>query len=199
MSESNPYDAPTANVVDSFSDDEFQTIKMFSPSGRMGRVRYIAYSVGLMLLIGLAAAILAVIFGAAGAFETDGFPILGGIGIGIAAILYIAAMVISVFWGIQRLHDLNLSGWWIVLMFVPFINYLATPILTIVFWFVPGSKQANQFGAPPEPNTAGPIILAAAMPVLLVGAILAAIAIPAYHDYSERAAMQESGYQAPKN
>ncbi len=199
MSDTNPYDAPVANVADTFGADEVQTVKIFSPSGRMGRVRYIGYSMGLMLAAGLAAALLAGILGAAGAFQTDGFPVLGGIGIGLAAMLYIAAVVISVFWSIQRLHDLNLSGWWVVLFFVPFINYLATPILTIVFWFVPGSKQANQFGAPPEPNTAGPIVLAATMPLLLVGAILAAIAIPAYHDYTERAAMQDSGYGSSKN
>jgi len=59
MSDTNPYDAPVANVADTFGADEVQSVKIFSPNGRMGRVRYIGYSMGLMLVAGLAAALLA--------------------------------------------------------------------------------------------------------------------------------------------
>ena len=204
MSDTNPYHTPAATVADSFATAEaYQRVRMLSPEGRMGRVRYIGYSVGLTLAAMLLVMLVGGLTGVFGLFldpgSGEGLGAAGLVGLGLIALLYLGALVISIFWGIQRLHDLNLSGWWVVTLFVPLINYIAVPVLTLVFWFVPGSKEANRFGAPPEPNTKGPIILAALMPALFVFGILAAIAVPAYQDYLERAAMSDVGYSTPKN
>lgn len=51
-----------------------------------------------------------------------------------------------------RLHDLNMSAWWLLLLIIPVI--LKFPLLNIVPLFllmiVPGDKKANRFGDPPS-------------------------------------------------
>ena len=49
MQDRNPYAAPQTNVTRGDGPEEYGEIKVFSASGRLGRVRYIGYSVGLEL------------------------------------------------------------------------------------------------------------------------------------------------------
>jgi uncharacterized membrane protein YhaH (DUF805 family) len=44
---------------------------------------------------------------------------------------------------IKRLHDMNCSGWWILINFIPYIGPI---IMLIVLGFVPGTKGSNRFG-----------------------------------------------------
>jgi len=44
-------------------------------------------------------------------------------------------------YGIRRMHDVNKSGWWILL-----------PIGNIIFWAQPGDASSNRFGPPPPPT-----------------------------------------------
>ncbi|MCM1322554.1 MAG: DUF805 domain-containing protein [Acetobacter sp.] len=54
----------------------------------------------------------------------------------------IALLVPSVCLGIRRLHDINLSGWFYLIAFVPFIGGLA-----LLFLFcMPGDAEDNKFG-----------------------------------------------------
>ncbi len=46
----------------------------------------------------------------------------------------------------RRLHDLNLSGWWQLLRFIPSLGTL----VTIIFMLLPGQVGENRFG--PEPQ-----------------------------------------------
>ena len=46
---------------------------------------------------------------------------------------------------IRRLHDLNHSGWWSLLAFVPLVNF----ILAIYLTFFRGTVGENRFGADP--------------------------------------------------
>ncbi len=59
---------------------------------------------------------------------------------------------------VRRLHDLGLSGWWIVLFFFLPAIPLVGDILSLVFFaallFVPGESDANRYGAP-TPNGRG--------------------------------------------
>ena len=45
----------------------------------------------------------------------------------------------------RRLHDLNASGWWQLITFIPFGQ-----ILMIGFIFFKGTKGTNKYGPPPE-------------------------------------------------
>lgn len=55
---------------------------------------------------------------------------------------YLMVLPVSV----RRLHDIGWSGWWVLLLFVPFV--FAALFLALLFW--PGTKEANRFGPPPK-------------------------------------------------
>ena len=54
-------------------------------------------------------------------------------------------MWISISLGVKRLHDLGHSGWWVVFVYVPYINILYT--IYVLFW--PGQKGQNAYGPDP--------------------------------------------------
>jgi uncharacterized membrane protein YhaH (DUF805 family) len=159
----NPYAKPNAAVAE--ASEEYQEVKVFSTSGRIGRVRYIAYGMGIYFLLAIVAAALSAVLGA-----------FGGV------IAWIAIMVVGFMLTIQRCHDFNTTGWLSLLMLVPFVN--------LIFWFIPGTDGPNDYGAKTPPNGTGVIIAALIIPIIFVGGILAAIALPAYQQYQQRAAQK---------
>ncbi|MBT9395451.1 DUF805 domain-containing protein [Hymenobacter sp. NST-14] len=62
----------------------------------------------------------------------------------------VLATVIVVIQSIKRLHDLNLSGWWGLLLLMPWIGYG----LGIGMQLVEGSSGPNRFGPDPKGRTA---------------------------------------------
>ncbi|MBV7583821.1 DUF805 domain-containing protein [Pseudomonas sp. PDM33] len=175
-----PYAPPQAQVGDDLP--EFGELKVRSLSGRIGRVRYLGWSAALSFIV-------------FGAYLVASLLMAVSMPLGVAAIaaVVIAAVVFSVPIGVQRLHDLGWSGWlWLVLL-VPFAN----AVLSLLMLFMPGEQTANRFGPPPPPNSTGVKVLAFSWLLFPVfGGILAAIAIPAYQSYVERAqAAQASQYQ----
>lgn len=173
MQNRNPYAAPRTNVTlgDSTVED-YGEIRLFSPRGRIGRVRYIGYSIGLGLLTWIVVGIVAAI---AAAIDQSAFLLVIGLG-------YVAVLTVQFFLNIQRAHDMNATGWLSLLWLLPFG--------VLVFWFWPGTPGENDYGKRPPPNTTGVIVLTCLAPILIVG-ILAAIAIPAYQDYTIRAQISE--------
>lgn len=173
MESPNPYTAPKAEVAQ--PDTEYGEIKVFSAKGRLGRVRYIGYSVGLPMVIGIVMGILSGLLApAAGPAAVMPVVIVG----------YAAIIVLLVLMTIQRAHDFNTTGWLAILVFVPLVNLL--------FWFVPGTDGENRFGRKTPPNGMGAILLACIIPAILVIGIVAAIAIPSYQQYVERAKAAQS-------
>jgi len=154
--------------------EEYGEVHIFRPDGRIGRVRYIGYSAGLSILIGAMGFGLTAVAAAVGQ---------GGVAIALGALTYVAIIVMRFLLTIQRAHDFNTSGWLSILWLVP--------LVTLIFWFIPGTKGENQYGLQPPPNTAGVIVLACIFPFMFFIGILAAISIPAYQDYTIRAQISE--------
>ena len=109
--------------------------------------------------------------------------------------LIIAALVFGIIFMVRRLNDINASGWLSLLLLVP----LANLILILVMLFKRGSEGANNYGPAPEANSPRVKAVFAVMLVLwlvfFVGGILAAISIPAYQDYVQRAQAEQMEYQ----
>lgn len=169
MNRSNPYATPSANV----SDDSYDsyTPSVLSLRGRIGRLRYLAYSTGISLIVG---GIFALIGGAGvAAGMAEGQMPSGPLAL-VFVLVYIALLVYMIGLGVRRLNDTNHSGWWLLLVFVPIVNFL----LTLYLIFASGNEGSNDYGPAPTANPIGVVILGLALPVLGLLGILAAIAIP---------------------
>ncbi|MBV6750904.1 DUF805 domain-containing protein [Pseudomonas chlororaphis] len=146
-----PYTPPQARVGDSLP--AFGQLKAFTVNGRIGRLRYLAWSMVLMFVtLPVAGAIFAFAMGAAAASLNTAIVI--GVVLGGAAL--IAFVIFSVQIAVQRLHDIGWSGWLWLLTLVPFVGSL----FPFVLIFCPGNAGANQYGAPPPPNSTAVKVLA---------------------------------------
>jgi uncharacterized membrane protein YhaH (DUF805 family)/type II secretory pathway pseudopilin PulG len=152
-------------------------IRFFELNSRIGRLRYLAYSMGLLLLA-------AVGFMVCAAF----YSLSSALSLGLLGVVYIGMLVLSIGFGVRRMHDQDKSGWWLLLMIIP----LANLVLLVMLLFFSGSDGENRFGEPPPPNSGWVIAGAVAYIALIpIGGILAAIAIPAYQDYIARSQTAE--------
>ncbi len=170
---SNPYQSPQAPLARDTSGDETYMPSLFSVSGRIGRVRYLAYSMGITLLAYLA---MFVVGGGVGASVSAAGGGEAGLMAGFGAIILVSLAIIpfSVIIMRRRLHDLEKSGWFCLLMFVPLVNLF----FGLYMLFAAGTAGGNRYGPAPGPNTTGVLILAWTFPAIFVIGILAAILIP---------------------
>jgi uncharacterized membrane protein YhaH (DUF805 family) len=170
MSATNPYQAPRSNVDFQQAGEEYGEIKVWTTSGRMGRLRYLGYSMGYSLLIYIAFALVG------GLLMVMGMP---DAMVGVIMLAYVPIMALQFMLASQRAHDFNTTGWLSLLILIPFVN--------LIFLFIPGTDGENRFGKQPPPNRGVGIWIA----ILLVGifliGVLAAIAIPAYQSYVKKA------------
>ena len=176
MSEATPYTPPAAHVADTAS-GEYGEIRIFSARGRLGRARYFVYNVVLGFVIMLVQMVLQGGFMAGATMGSDPGMMLGT-GMVLILPLMIVAFVLSVMWGVQRLHDLDKSGWLYLLVLVPLVNV----IFYLYLLFAPGTEGPNRFGNPPPPNS--PLVLITAwvlgtLYVLTLIGIIAMVLIPA--------------------
>lgn len=179
-STNNPYQTPEGQLTS--EEQGVGEIRFFSTDCRIGRLRYLAHAFLAYVLFGIVAGI-----GAAMAAAVH--PIFWVV----AAVGYIAILVSLVIFIIQRLHDLNHNGWLSLLMFVPLVNLLFGLYIT----FAAGTKGTNNYGLQPPPNKIWHWIAGLAFPIIFTVGMMAAIALPAYQQYIERAkAAQESSYQS---
>lgn len=160
----NPYAAPQADVRD-ITATEYQEIRIFSPQGRIGRLRYLVYAYGIAYAISV---IMAIVMAAATSIATP-VMVLG----------YLLMLVSVLVIGIKRSHDMNWSGWTALLTLIPFV--------ALIWLFKAGTEGANRFGNPPPPNSTLVKILGILLPILFLVGVVTAIAIPAYSDYVQRA------------
>ncbi len=159
----NPYAAPRAAVGDAA--EETQPVRIFSVSGRVGRVRYIGYLIGLYILFGVLAFLVALVAAP------------------LAIVVWLAYMVLAFMLTIQRCHDFNTTGWLSLVSLIPLVNF--------IFWFIPGTEGTNRYGPRTPPNSTLTIVLVWILPAIAIIGIVAAIAIPAYQSYVKRAQQVE--------
>jgi uncharacterized membrane protein YhaH (DUF805 family) len=174
METTSPYTPPQTELLGD-KDVAYGSIKIFSASGRIGRVRYIAYSIGIVFLAYLVMGVLAALAGMALSEEQLGILMIVIFGLG-----YLAMTIINIMLTIQRCHDFDVTGWLSLILLIP--------LAPLVFWFIPGTEGANRFGLQPPPNKGGVMVVIVIFLLLVIVSILAAIAIPAYQEYVARAA-----------
>ncbi|BAP41914.1 DUF805 domain-containing protein [Pseudomonas sp. LJDD11] len=130
-----PYAPPKAQVD---TPSAYAELKVFSLSGRIGRLRYLAWSL-LVLVITSPLSLLAGLMMSAS--DGAGSVAMLLVGVGIAAAL--------IPMGVQRLHDIGWSGWCMLLNLVPVVG----SFFPLVMCLMPGSKGVNAYGPPPPANS----------------------------------------------
>ncbi|MGI0117209.1 DUF805 domain-containing protein [Zooshikella sp. RANM57] len=158
--------------------------KIFSNNGRIGRIRYLAYSMLYQLILSIVFALVSALFAPLAMGWFGDIPLLVGAVIALAVIITVWVMVVPMR---RRLHDMNCSGWWSIFGFIPLINF----IFGLVLLVVPGNKDKNRFGEKPEKNSILVVIVGLILPLLIIG-LSAAIAIPVYKNYVERVQQLQS-------
>jgi uncharacterized membrane protein YhaH (DUF805 family) len=64
---------------------------------------------------------------------------------GLIAVIYsLAVLIPSIALAVRRLHDINKSGWWLLITFIPIIGF----IILIVWAATRGTEGENDHGAP---------------------------------------------------
>ena len=136
-------------------------------SGRIGRMRLLAWSLVLTLITWVAVLPVAL---ALKVSYTLGFTC--------ALALILAYLITLVRISAQRLHDLNWSAWLLLLHLIP----VATFILSTIMILTPGTPGHNQYGPPPPPNSTAVKVLAwisiiLSVVLFVVGILLFALGI----------------------
>lgn len=142
-STSDVYQAPQATLTE--STPQVQT-SLWSSRGRLGVVKHMAWATVIMFLA-LASITAAVLLSGAhlGNVESVANPIL----LSVITLVSLPLVWLSIVMFIRRLHDLNMSAWFILLNLVPILG-------TLFYLFIicaPGNKEGNKFG--PYEETAG--------------------------------------------
>lgn len=119
--------------------------RLLSPRRRIGRLRYLAWSMFLLLII-LPLFVLAV----------ASRELQPAVGTSLALLLVLGFVVLGLPLAAQRLHDLGWPGWLCLLQLIPGINLL----FALPLWLLPGQRRSNRFGAPPPANRALIAVLA---------------------------------------
>lgn len=173
----NPYSAPGAVMSGVPEQLETYEPKVFAWKGRIGRLRYLAYVWAIsMLMLPLLVLILAL---AGAAHLVNGTADMTAL----STMLYLPAVALALMIARRRLNDLDRSGWWGLLLLVPFVNFF----MSLYLLFAAGSEGANRYGPPAGPNT-GWVKVGAFLPIAIaIIGIVAAIAIPAYSGYTQKA------------
>jgi uncharacterized membrane protein YhaH (DUF805 family) len=109
--------------------------RYFEFGGRSRRSEY-WFFVLFLIIFSVVAGVLDYVLGIGD--PTRGVGVLGGI---VSLVHLIPAIAVSV----RRLHDIDRTGWWLLISFVPLIG----AIVLIIFYVTRGTPGTNRFG-PPE-------------------------------------------------
>lgn len=78
------------------------------------------------------------------------FGLLGRAGTWLSGIWSIAILLPQLGLGARRLHDINKSGWLLLVSLIPLVGW----ILLVYWWAQPGERTENQYGPVPTTPTA---------------------------------------------
>ncbi len=172
MENVNPYESPEADL----EQEQPQTYKpkVFAINGRLGRARYLCYSFAFTFF-------LIIVIGAVGGLsglisETGEMSTVHSLLVSMPILLLIVIMAR------RRLHDLNFSGWWSILMLIPLVSIIPSLFLM----FAPGNKHDNDYGLKPAKNGALVYIFMSLFIVVFAG-LIAVVALPFYQEYMSQA------------
>jgi len=113
--------------------------KIFTTKGRLNRLAYLKYMIGFSVVSFLINFIVAFVFVAlTGNQESTVLNIL-------SVIVTLPMTIGSIMAGIRRLHDLNRSGWFMLIVLIPIVDV----IFGLYMLFRRGTEGSNKYGEDP--------------------------------------------------
>lgn len=174
----NPYSAPGAALSDAPSGEGTYEPKVWAWKGRIGRLRYMAYLFGISIVNMVPVMVLMGILGATGMMRGNVEALSG-----LSVVLYLPLLVFSFVLAKRRFNDTNRSGWLSLLLWIPLVNFFVSLYLV----FAAGTDGDNDYGPAPSPNSTIVKVVGFIFPFIFVVGVLAAVAIPAYQGYVQKA------------
>jgi len=168
----NPYSTPGASIDVDPRVATYQP-RFLSLNGRIGRLRYFAYTLGLTMLMYVALAPLLVLTAKYGDASAPGGANMAVVVIAslLMLALYIVVLVMMVGFIVRRLNDLGKTGWLALLFLLPVANL----VLWIYLQFFRGHEAPNQYGPAPVANSGGVVAVAIIGGVLFVVGMIGAM------------------------
>jgi uncharacterized membrane protein YhaH (DUF805 family) len=114
-----------------------------------GRIRRLQWWMGSLIIIGIVLAFIVVVTTLVSVTYGDYRNMPGVMSLAFGSLLlacYLAMIWIQLALGVKRLHDREMSGWWMLLTFVPFGGF----ILLVMLGFLDGTQGPNKFGPSPK-------------------------------------------------
>ena len=108
-------------------------------SGRARRAEY-WYFVLFNIIVGVVLALIDMLLGT--------FSAVSNIGL-LSGIYSLAVLIPTLAVMVRRLHDIDRTGWWILINLIPLIG----TIVLLVFALTPGTPGSNQYGPDPKQAT----------------------------------------------
>ena len=112
--------------------------KYFSYRGRLNRWAYFCRSITIGILGGITLLVLGGLADAIGGA-------IGAVMMLLCVLVYLCLMVPAIMLAVRRLHDLDKTGWILLINFIPYVNI----IVSLYILFAPGTRGANQYGDDP--------------------------------------------------
>jgi uncharacterized membrane protein YhaH (DUF805 family) len=158
--QNSPYATPQARVDSPWAGDG--PLKVFTTNGRIGRVRYLGWAMGLCL-VAMPALLVATL--AMSLSSTLGWILMVALG---ATFITVNVMI-----GVQRLHDIGWTGWLYLINFAPYVG----GVFSLMIVLIPGTQGVNKYGPPAPPDSRAVRVLAwlwvAFILLAIVGGIIA--------------------------
>lgn len=132
-------------------------------SGRSRRMEYWSFTLLNIIVYAILVGILFAAAGGMGAFDPSGSALgpfsifFGGLGF-LVLIWWLIVLIPTLAVTVRRLHDRDMSGWWLlgflVAYMIPFVNFVAS-IAFLVLMLLPGTSGPNTHGPDPkDPDSA---------------------------------------------
>lgn len=141
------YRAPSADLID--QNGEAAVDRAFSREGRIGVFSNLARMLLGLVIMGISVApMMGAMAMAEGPEGTPNVALMVITGL-ILAVGCIGAALYMIINAIKRLHDLNLSGWYYLVSFIPLVGWIFS--IYMVLW--PAKKESNRFAGATKPTS----------------------------------------------